>query len=83
MATIEVVQSAASSNVDEVIVRPYRPRARTLARPAGETSLERVRALTAAGATSVARIDAVSLEPEAAAARIASALRQWGYLGDG
>ena len=83
VATIEVVQSAASSNVDEVIVRPYRPRARTLAQPVGTTSLERVRALTAAGAASMARIDAVSLEPAAAAARIVSALRQWGYLGDG
>jgi electron transfer flavoprotein beta subunit len=58
--------------------RPYRPRARTLAGPAGDGALERVRALTALGTGP--RGDPIELDPGDAADRILDALRDWGYL---
>jgi electron transfer flavoprotein beta subunit len=56
-------------------VRPYRPRARTLAPPHGDT-LDRVRQLTA-GAAHVAHGQPEVLEPAAAAARLLEALAAW------
>lgn len=59
--------------------RPYRPRPRAYAPPAGQTALERVKSLTAAGAA-VAHGETVTLDPDAAADRILAALTEWGYL---
>ena len=61
------------------LVRPYRPRARALAAPHGDT-LDRLRQLTDAGGAP-AHGERVTLDPPAAAARIVAALREWGYLG--
>ncbi|MFM2183635.1 MAG: hypothetical protein RJB61_1929 [Actinomycetota bacterium] len=63
------------------VVRPYRPRARALAAPAGDSTLDRLRVLTDAAAAGAARGETVELEPADAAARIVRALDQWGYLG--
>lgn len=58
---------------------PYRPRARVLPAPAGEGALDRIRALTGGDGPS-GHGETVVLEPAAAAARIISALGDWGYL---
>lgn len=57
---------------------PYRPRARALAAPHGDT-LARIRVLTDAD-SSAPHGETVELDPPAAAARIVDALREWGYL---
>ena len=61
--------------------RPFRPRPRVLPPPAGTTSLDRIRALTDAGA-SIGHGEVVSLDPADAANRILESLRAWGYLAD-
>jgi electron transfer flavoprotein beta subunit len=59
-------------------VRPFRPRPRERPSPVGEP-LNRVRELTAtAGAPR--HTEVVTLDPPAAAERILTALREWGYL---
>ena len=60
-------------------LRPYRPRARVLSAPAGASTLDRLRALTDAGAANSAG-ETVVLDPAAAADRIIHALRSWGYI---
>ncbi len=80
VAEIDGVQPSALGLGDEAVVRPYRPRSRALAAPAGDDPLDRLRALTDAGAAAATRGETVILEPVVAAARIESALRQWGYL---
>ncbi|MFM8311087.1 MAG: mycofactocin-associated electron transfer flavoprotein beta subunit [Ilumatobacteraceae bacterium] len=62
------------------MVRPYRPRARALAAPAGASTLDRLRVLTDAAAAGAARGETVELPPDEAAARIVRALDEWGYL---
>jgi electron transfer flavoprotein beta subunit len=62
------------------VTRPFRPRPRALAAPAGSSALERVVQLTEAHAVPAGGGDAVALDPAEAAARIVAALRQWGYL---
>ena len=79
-APIEVVAPTFATHADDAVVRPYRPRARALAAPQGGHPLDRLRALTDAGAAAAARGETVTLDPTAAAARIAHALREWGYL---
>lgn len=81
-AMIDVVPCAAERPV-EAVVHPYRPRARALAAPSGEASLDRLRELvdvSGNAATSSGRGEHVTLDPPAAAARIVAALREWGYL---
>lgn len=78
-AHIDVVTPTALPHPDDAVVRPYRPRARALAAPAG-TPLDRLRALTDAGEAVAARGETVVLEPADAAARLVTALRAWGYL---
>jgi electron transfer flavoprotein beta subunit len=78
-ATVQVI-AASSRIVDTVDEKPFRPRARALAAPAGTSALDRVRSLTDAGATTQ-RSETVVLDPPEAAARIVSTLRDWGYLG--
>lgn len=76
-ASIEVVPFAGAPLVAPEL-QPYRPRARVLAAPHGDSALDRVRQLTAAGDTT-ARAETIELEPAAAAERIVAALRDWGY----
>lgn len=80
-AVVEVVPPAVPSAPEEFVVRPYRPRARALPPPGGSSPLERLRALTDAGAAAAARGEQVTLPPQEAAARIVQALREWGHLG--
>jgi electron transfer flavoprotein beta subunit len=79
-APIEIVPGPVADVHDEAIVRPYRPRARALAAPAGDTALQRVRALTDTGAAGAAGGETVVLDPPAAAAHILDVLREWGYV---
>jgi electron transfer flavoprotein beta subunit len=59
--------------------QPYRPRARSVPTPRGESTLDRLRQITDAG-SAPARGEVVVLDPPAAAARIVTALEQWAYL---
>jgi electron transfer flavoprotein beta subunit len=78
-APIEViVADHGSAPEPTAVIRPYRPRARALAAPHGDT-LDRLRQLTDAGGAP-AHGERVTLDPPAAAARIVAALREWGYL---
>jgi len=61
------------------ISRPFRPRPRVLAAPAGATALDRIKALTAAPGALV-HGDPIILDPDAAAGRILAALDEWSYL---
>lgn len=77
-APIDVRHGATTTDRPAELAHPYRPRARALAAPTGDT-LHRLRALTdVSGAP--AHGEVVHLEPAAAAERIALALREWGYL---
>jgi hypothetical protein len=60
-------------------VQPYRPRARVLTVPAGDSPLARVLSMLGGdgGREPPERVDA---EPAAAAQRIVGKLRDWGYL---
>jgi electron transfer flavoprotein beta subunit len=83
-AGLQQLRSAAAATPihrAEFMVRPYRPRARELPAPEGESPLDRLRVLTDAAAASAARGETVHLAPADAAARIVHALRDWGYLG--
>lgn len=62
----------------ETEVHPYRPRARSVPAPAGDT-LARVRDILAIGGADE-RAEVVTLEPPDAARRIVDQLRDWGYL---
>lgn len=64
----------------EVEIHPYRPRARSLPAPAGD-SLHRVRAILDIGGHD-GHAETVSLEPALAARRIIDQLHEWGYLDD-
>ena len=61
----------------EAEVHPYRPRARTLPPPTGD-SLARVRAILDVGGGD-GRAETVTLDPPAAARRILEQLDEWGY----
>lgn len=66
----------------ETEIHPYRPRARSLPAPAGDT-LARVREILDVGGGNE-RAEVVTLDPPDAARRILDQLREWGYLrGDG
>ncbi len=78
-APIEVRPGPAGPVVQPRSIKPYRPRARVMAMPAGD-ALARVRALTVLGAAPAASGEVVTLDPPAAAARILDALHGWGYL---
>jgi electron transfer flavoprotein beta subunit len=78
-AVIDVRPGSAPVSTPSVSTRPFRPRARALAPPAGTTALERIAALTGP-ATAGAHGQPVVLEPADAADRILDALRSWGYL---
>lgn len=77
-AAIEVVNSLPLTPTYRP-TRPFRPRARVLPGPAGDSALDRIRALTDAGMTA-SHGEIVALAPPDAADRIIEALRDWGYL---
>lgn len=81
-ATVEVVPAttATAGGHHAAVVRPYRPRARALAAPAGASTLDRLKVLTDAAAAEGARGETVELPPAEAAARILDALDRWGWL---
>lgn len=64
---------------EDTALVPYRPRARVLPAPVGSSALDRVRTLTDAGGAP-SRSETIELTPDAAADRILTALREWGYL---
>jgi electron transfer flavoprotein beta subunit len=81
-AAITVVPFPSTGHAAEpVTVAPFRPRARVLPAPAGDDVLARLRALTDTGGE-VTHGESLVLDPPAAAARIVTALREWGYLAD-
>ncbi|CAN5447743.1 hypothetical protein BH23ACT3_BH23ACT3_19370 [soil metagenome] len=78
-AVIEVVDGPEADDQHAETVRPFRPRPRVVPAPEGDGALDRIRALTDAGAA-VVHGETVTLEPPEAAARIVVALTEWGYL---
>jgi electron transfer flavoprotein beta subunit len=78
-AVINVRPGGRTVSTPSASTRPFRPRARVLAPPAGTTALERIGALTGP-ATAAAHGQPVVLEPADAAGRILDALRSWGHL---
>jgi electron transfer flavoprotein beta subunit len=68
----------ADGQATEPTLRPFRPRARVLAAPAGADAVERIAALTDAGTVKVQR-ELVALAPADAAARLLQAMATWGY----
>ncbi|MCU1401551.1 MAG: Electron transfer flavoprotein alpha/beta-subunit [Acidimicrobiales bacterium] len=76
---IDVVRPEPIQAAHVADARPFRPRPRAFAPPVGSTALDRIRTLTAAGAA-VAHGETVTLDPPAAAERIRTALREWGYI---
>ncbi len=84
-ATVEVVvplpggPAAAAPEPAPVASGPYRPRPRVLPPPAGGSARERILALTGALADRTPP-EQVVLEPGAAADRLLTQLRAWGYL---
>jgi electron transfer flavoprotein beta subunit len=78
-APVEVRTGPAASPARPVSTRPFRPRARALAAPAGATALDRIATLTAS-ATATAHGQPVALEPAEAADRLLETLRTWGYI---
>lgn len=78
-ARVEVVTGPAGPIVEPANVVAYRPRPRAMAIPRGD-ALARVRVLTALGGAPTGHGEVVTLDPPAAAARILTALEEWGYL---
>jgi electron transfer flavoprotein beta subunit len=82
-ATVEVVPSPGpTATIEPVDVEPYRPRARVMPGPVGDT-LDRVRSILDVGGAEPSHRETVHLEPEAAADRILQQLRDWGHLDPG
>ena len=81
-AHIDVVSTLVGDHNAPALVMPFRPRARTLAAPAGPV-LNRVREILDIGGTDVGAAETVELRPPDAAARIVDQLQRWGYLDDG
>lgn len=78
-APIELVAGPTGPLETPIEEGPYRPRARVLPAPAGSDALTRIRDLLASGAAAT-HGESVTLDPPEAAARIAHALREWGYV---
>lgn len=74
---IDVI-SAGIEPVEPNPTRPFRPRARTISAPSGDSPLDRIRAVTET-ATPKGSSDPIALEPAEAATLILTRLREWGY----
>ena len=72
------VISASPTAFDAAPVRPYRPRARTVAAPVGNSALDRVKQITDSSSAK-GHGETVHLEPREAAELIVNKLREWGY----
>jgi electron transfer flavoprotein beta subunit len=71
--------SAAPAPREAVAVASYRPRARTLPAPEGDTALQRLRLLTDSSSAK-SHGEVIEADPADAAAHILDSLRHWGYL---
>lgn len=78
-AAIEVAAGPRGPREHADVTRPYRPRARVLPVPTGD-ALARIRELTGAEVVGATTTETVVLDPPAAAERILTTLRAWGYL---
>ncbi|MEX0766882.1 MAG: mycofactocin-associated electron transfer flavoprotein beta subunit [Microthrixaceae bacterium] len=77
--TVEVLPQRPVSPAEQYRLRPWRPRPRVLAPPAGDDALTRILALTGAqGSSTSART--VHVDPEQAAEVVLEQLATWGYL---
>ena len=76
-ANIDVV-TGQQATVDAATLRPYRPRARTVAAPVGQSALDRVKQITDSSSAK-GHGETVRLEPREAAELILHKLREWGY----
>ena len=76
---VEIIAPAVTVTSSAAVVLAYRPRARVVDAPTGGDTLTRLRFLTAT-TEGVARSERLDLDPEAAAARILRAVREWGHL---
>jgi len=76
---VEIIAPAITVTSSAAVVLAYRPRARVVDAPTGGDTLTRLRLLTAT-TEGVARSERLDLDPEAAAARILRAVREWGHL---
>jgi electron transfer flavoprotein beta subunit len=79
VAVLSPVPEGDALDEGSLAVLPYRPRARILSAPDGESPLERVLSLLGAQ-THRGPAERVEAEPHVAAKRILDQLRQWGYL---
>lgn len=72
------VIAAPPTAIDIAPVRPYRPRARTVAAPIGSSALDRFKQITDTSSAK-GHGETVYLEPREAAEFVMSKLREWGY----
>jgi len=78
---VEVLESTVDDNSgsESSILRPYRPRARTIPAPSGVTPLDRIRSVTEASSPKGSS-EPITLEPRDAAEMILQRLQAWGYI---
>lgn len=67
-----------NSNSESAVLRPYRPRARSMPAPEGATPLDRIRSVTETSSPKGSS-DPIVLEPRQAAEVILQRLQEWGY----
>jgi len=79
-ASKQIIEVIPANNrlADAPFTRPYRPRARIIAAPVGNSALDRVRQITGTSSAK-GHGETVHLEPREAAELIVSKLREWGY----
>lgn len=75
---IEVVTTDIEA-CEATVLRPYKPRTRTIAAPMGDSLLDRIRAVTETS-NPKGSSDPVELDPLPAAEMIVRRLREWGYV---
>ena len=78
---VDIVARSATPTGETVVgdMRPYRPRPREAAPPAGTTALERIKSTTAVGSAHT-RGEIVEVSTDEAVTRVVDALHEWGYL---
>jgi electron transfer flavoprotein beta subunit len=79
-ASKQIIEVIPANNrvADAPFTRPYRPRARTIAAPVGNSALDRVRQITDTSSAK-GHGETVHLEPREAAELIVNKLREWSY----
>lgn len=78
---IDIVETSADDTleIEPTVLRPYRPRARSIPAPSGTTPLDRIRSVTETSAPKGSS-DPIALDAPQAAALILQRLREWGYV---